>query len=166
MQPEKSMNPSVPKSFGILLCAATAAAPLAAQSAPAFINPPGLASPGGYTHLVDVPAGMRLIIISGQVALDSAGKVVGPDNMTAQATQVFENLKVALAAAGATFNDVIKLNTYVTSMTKSQDFREVRDRYVNPKAPPASTTVEVRRLFRDEFLVEVEALVAVPAKSP
>ena len=58
--------------------------------------------------------------------------------MTAQATQVFENLKVALAAVGATFNDVIKLNTYVTSMARSQDFREVRDRYVNPRRrPPA-----------------------------
>lgn len=159
------MNLSVLKSFGICLCAATAA-PLAAQSAPAFINPPGLATPGGYTHLVDVPAGMRLVIISGQVALDSAGHVVGADNMTAQATQVFENLKVALAAAGATFNDVVKLNTYLTSMAKSQDFRAVRDRYVNPKAPPASTTIEVRRLFRDEFIVEVEAIVAVPAKSP
>jgi enamine deaminase RidA (YjgF/YER057c/UK114 family) len=157
------MNLSALTSIGLCLCTVSAT-PLMAQAAPAFINPPGLATPGGYTHLVDVPSGTRLVVISGQVALDSAGHVVGVENMTAQATQVFENLKVALAAVGATFNDVIKLNTYLTSMAKSQAFREVRDRYVNPKAPPASTTIEVRRLFRDEFLIEVEALVAVPAR--
>ena len=138
--------------------------PLAAQSAPAFINPHGLSTPRGYSHLVDVPAGTRLVIISGQVALDSAGRIIGVGNMTAQATQVFENLKVALAAAGATFKDVIKLNAYLTSMAKSQAYLDVRDRYVSPTAPPASTTVEVQRLFRDEFLVEVEAIVAVPDK--
>ena len=159
------MTLSVLTSISICLCAASAA-PLAAQSAPAFINPPGLSTPKGYTHLVDVPAGTRLVIISGQVAFDSAGRVVGEGNMTAQATQVFENLKVALAAAGATFNDVVKLNTYLTSMAKSQAYRDVRDRYVSPKNPPASTTVEVQRLFRDEFLIEVEAIVAVPAKAP
>jgi enamine deaminase RidA (YjgF/YER057c/UK114 family) len=156
------MNLRVLQSIVIGLCA-VATAPLAAQSAPAFINPPGLSTPKGYTHLVDVPAGTRLVIISGQVPLDSAGKVVGT-TMKAQTTQVFENLKVALAAVGATFNDVIKLNTYVTSMAQAQAFRDVRDRYVNATAPPASTTVEVRRLFRDEFLVEVEAIVAVPAR--
>ena len=156
------MNPSVLQSIIMGLCVVTAT-PLAAQSAPAFINPPGLATPRGYTHLVDVPAGTRLVIISGQVALDSAGKVVG-STMKVQTTQVFENLKVALAAVGATFNDVIKLNSYVTSMAQAQAFRDVRDRYVNAAAPPASTTVEVRRLFRDEFLVEVEAIVALPAR--
>ena len=139
-----------------------AATPLAAQTAPSFINPPGLSTPRGYTHAVVVPSGSHLVVISGQVALDSAGKVVGAGNMTAQATQVFENLKVALAAVGATFKDVIKLNTYLTNMGQSQPFREVRDKYVNAAAPPASTTIEVRRLFRDEFIVEVEAIVAVP----
>jgi enamine deaminase RidA (YjgF/YER057c/UK114 family) len=155
------MTLSVLQSIGLGLCAF--AAPLAAQSAPAFINPPGLSTPKGYSHLVDVPAGTRLVLISGQVPFDSAGKVVGT-TMKAQATQVFENLQVALAAVGATFNDVIKLNSYVTSMAQAQAFRDVRDRYVNAAAPPASTTVEVRRLFRDEFLVEVEAIVAVPAR--
>ena len=139
-----------------------AIAPAAAQSAPRFINPPGLSAPHGYTHEVDVPAGMRLVVISGQVALDSAGRIVGAGNMTAQATQVFENLRVALAAVGATFNDVIKLNNYLRNMGQSQAFLEVRDKYVNAAAPPASTTIEVRRLFREEFLVEVEAIVAVP----
>lgn len=147
-----------------MTCLAFAGAPLSAQTAPSFINPPGLSAPGGYTHEVVIPAGTRLVVISGQVALDSAGRIVGAGNMTAQATQVFENLKVALAAAGATFNDVVKLNTYLTNMAQSSAFRAVRDKYVNASAPPASTTVEVRRLFRDEFMVEVEALVSVPGR--
>ena len=137
-------------------------APLAAQAAPTFVNPPGLSTPRGYTHAVVVPPGTRLVVISGQVALDSTGKIVGAGSMTAQATQVFENLKAALAGVGATFKDVVKLNTYVTNIGQSQAFRDVRDKYVNPAAPPASTLIEVRRLFRDEFIVEVEALVAIP----
>jgi enamine deaminase RidA (YjgF/YER057c/UK114 family) len=136
----------------------------AAQDSVRFVNPAALAAPKGYTHEVSVPPGARLVVISGQVALDSAGKVVGVNDMKAQATQVFENLRIALAAVGASFKDVIKLNTYLTSMAQGQAFRDVRDKYVNTAAPPASTTIEVRRLFRDEFLVEVEALVAVPAK--
>jgi enamine deaminase RidA (YjgF/YER057c/UK114 family) len=136
--------------------------PLAAQAAPTFVNPPGLSTPKGYTHAVVVPSGTRLVVISGQVALDSTGKIVGAGNMTAQATQVFENLKAALAGVGATFKDVVKLNTYVTNIGQSQAFRDVRDKYVNPAAPPASTLIEVRRLFRDEFIVEVEAIVALP----
>lgn len=137
-------------------------APLAAQAAPTFVNPPGLSTPKGYTHAVVVPPGTSLVVISGQVALDSTGKIVGAGNMTAQATQVFENLKAALAGVGATFKDVVKLNTYVTNMGQTQAFRAVRDKYVNASAPPASTLIEVRRLFRDEFVVEVEAMVAVP----
>jgi len=136
--------------------------PLAAQAAPTFINPPGMSTPSGYTHAVVVPPGTRLVVISGQVALDSTGRIVGAGNMTAQATQVFENLKAALAGVGATFKDVVKLNSYVTNMGQSQALRDVRDKYVNAAAPPASTLIEVRRLFRDEFLVEVEAMVAVP----
>jgi len=150
------------RGFAPVLGLVALVAPLAAQSAPTFINPPGLATPKGYTHAVVVPSGTRLVVISGQVALDSAGRIVGAGSMTAQATQVFENLKAALAGVGATFKDVVKLNTYVTNIGQSQAFRDVRDKYVNTDAPPASTLIEVRRLFRNEFIVEVEAIVAVP----
>ena len=150
------------RGFAPVLGLVALVAPLAAQSAPTFINPPGLATPKGYTHAVVVPSGTRLVVISGQGALDSAGRIVGAGSMTAQATQVFENLKAALAGVGATFKDVVKLNTYVTNIGQSQAFRDVRDKYVNTDAPPASTLIEVRRLFRNEFIVEVEAIVAVP----
>jgi 2-iminobutanoate/2-iminopropanoate deaminase len=126
-----------------------------------FINPPTLSTPRGYSHVAEVPAGTRLVYIAGQVALDSAGQLIGPGDLRAQATAVFENLRRALAAAGATFNDVVKLNYYVIDASQIAVLREVRDRYVNRATPPASTLVEVRRLFRDDVLLEVEAVAAV-----
>ena len=87
----------------------------------------------------------------------------------AQARKVFANLKVALAAAGATFHDVIKLNYYCTdSVDLSVHLPvvcEIRDTYVNTSAPPASTFVVVRRLVRPEWLIEVEAVAVVPHAS-
>ena len=76
----------------------------------------------------------------------------------AQARQVFENLRAGLAAAGSTFHDVVKLNFYVLDAGQLPVLREVRDQYVNTAAPPVSTLVEVRRLFRDDVLLEVEAV--------
>jgi enamine deaminase RidA (YjgF/YER057c/UK114 family) len=126
-----------------------------------FINPPSLPIPRGYSQIVEVPAGSRLVYISGQVAVDKAGNVVGKGDFRAQAVQVFENLKAALAAADATFADVVKLNYYVLDAGQVQTLRDLRDQYVNTPAPPASTLVEVRRLAREEFLLEVEAVAVV-----
>jgi enamine deaminase RidA (YjgF/YER057c/UK114 family) len=137
-----------------------ASAPAAAQSPRdtlRFINPPTLSTPHGYTHVVEVPAGSRMAYLAGQVPLDSAGRLVGAGDFRAQAVQAFENLQRALAAAGATFSDVVKLNYYVVDATQLAALREVRDRYINTAAPPASTLVEVRRLFRDDVLLELEA---------
>ena len=114
----------------------------------------------GYSQAATVTGG-TIVFISGQVALDRSGNVVGKDDFRAQLQQVFENLKAAVEAAGGTFDDVIKLNSYVVDMSHLADFREVRDKYVNVKNPPASTAVQVSRLFRPEFLVEVEAVAVV-----
>jgi enamine deaminase RidA (YjgF/YER057c/UK114 family) len=143
----------------LLLFAATS--PTAAQARSRFVNPPALPAPRGYTQLVEVPAGHRFLYLSGQVALDSAGRLVGGTDLRAQARQVFENLRAGLAAAGATFADVVKLNYYVLDVGQLPILREVRDQYVNTAAPPASTLVEVRRLFRDDVLLEVEAIAVV-----
>ena len=78
--------------------------------------------------------------------------------------QVFENLNAAIQAAGGTFDDVIKLDSYVVDVSHLSDFREVRDKYVNVKNPPTSTTVQVQRLFRPDFLVEIEAVAVVKNK--
>ena len=114
----------------------------------------------GYSQVATVTGG-TIVFISGQVALDKSGNVVGKDDFKAQLEQVFENLKAAVEAAGGTFDDIIKLNSYVVDMSHLADFREVRDKYVNVKNPPASTAVQVPRLFRPEFLVEVEAVAVV-----
>jgi enamine deaminase RidA (YjgF/YER057c/UK114 family) len=92
------------------------------------------------------------------VALDRDGNVVGKGSLKAQTEQVFENLTARLEEAGATFQDVVKLNYYLTDASDLAGLREVRNRYLNTQNPPASTLVVVKQLFRDEFLVEVEAI--------
>jgi enamine deaminase RidA (YjgF/YER057c/UK114 family) len=127
-----------------------------------FINPEGMHRPTGYTHVVEVTAG-RPVYISGQVALDGAGELVGPGDVAAQARQVFENLQAALGSVGAGFEQVVKLTFYLVDATQMPAVREVRDRYVDTARPPASTAVEVRRLVRDDLLVEVEAVAILPS---
>src|SRR5256885_16169403 len=105
-------------------------------------NPPDLTKPTGYTHIVEVTGPNRTIYVSGQIAYDKDGKVVGAGDMKAQAEQVFKNLQVALAAAGAKFSDVVKMNSYITDMSKVQAVRDVRARYFT-ETTPASTFVQV-----------------------
>ena len=126
-----------------------------------FLNPPALSKPNGYTHVVIVQPG-RLVYVSGQVALNAAGEVVGKDDLRAQVTQVMENLKTALAAAGASWQDVVKLNYYVVNLNpeKLSILREVRNKYISAEHPPASTLVGVTALARQEFLIEVEVVAA------
>jgi 2-iminobutanoate/2-iminopropanoate deaminase len=118
----------------------------------------------GYSQVARVTGG-TIVFISGQVALDKSGNVVGKDDVRAQVQQIFENLKVAIEAAGGTLDDVIKLNSYFVDMSSSLTaFRDVRDKYIDLTHPPASTALQVSRLFRPEFLVEVEAVAVVPRK--
>lgn len=126
-----------------------------------FTNPPTLATPPGYSQVVAVTGG-RTIYVAGQVALDQHGNLVGAGDLRAQTQQVFKNLQVALAAAGATFEHVVKLNYYLLDASQVAVVREVRESFVNMASPPASTLVEVRRLAREDFLVEIEAIASVP----
>lgn len=126
-----------------------------------FINPPNIHTPRGYSHVVEVKSG-RIVFIAGQVSVDKSGNVVGQGDFRAQTEQVFENLKAALEAVGASFENVIKLNTYAVDVSRLQDFRDVRDRYVNTARAPVSTFVQVSRLVREEWLIEVEAVAVVP----
>ena len=116
----------------------------------------------GYSQLA-VATGGTIVFIAGQVALDKSGSLVGKDDFKVQMQQVFENLKAAVEAAGGSFNDVVKLNSYFLDLSRLPDFREVRDKYINVKNPPASTAIQVARLFRPEFLIEVEAVAVVPS---
>ena len=141
--------------------AASAQLPVTAN----FINPEAMHHPAGYTHVVEVTAG-RPVYIAGQVALDPTGQLVGPGDIRAQARQVFDNLQAALEAVGAGFAQVVKLTYYLVDARQLPAIREVRDHYLNPDQPPASTAVEVRRLVREELLLEVEAVAVVATVQP
>jgi reactive intermediate/imine deaminase len=127
-----------------------------------FQNPSTIHSPIGYTHVVEATNPGRTIYISGQVGIASDGKIGG--DFRAQAMQSFENLKAALAAAGAGFEHVVKVTNYFVDISQLAAFREVRDRYFDTKSPPASTAVQVVKLARAELLFEIEAIAVVPEK--
>jgi enamine deaminase RidA (YjgF/YER057c/UK114 family) len=117
----------------------------------------------GYSQVAMVTGG-RTVFISGQVGLDRSGNIVGRDDFRAQVRQVFENLQAAIESVGGSFRDVIKLNGYFVDLANLPDFRKVRDEYINVESPPASTAVQVPRLFRPEFLVEIEAIAVVDGR--
>ena len=110
-----------------------------------------------YSHVVEVRGPGRMIFISGQLARDKAGNLVGKGDMGAQLRQVCENIKAALEAAGARLEDVVKTTTYVTDIEEYFKHVGVRIEYFG-QSLPTSTTVEVRKLAHPDFLVEVEAL--------
>ncbi len=123
------------------------------------MNPPGLSTPTGYSHIVSARGG-RTIYLSGQVAFDAAGQLVGKGDLTAQTKQVFANLDIALKAAGATFSDVVKTNYYMLDASQVQVIREIRSQYFT-KELPASTLVQVPRLANPDFLLEIEVIAVV-----
>jgi enamine deaminase RidA (YjgF/YER057c/UK114 family) len=123
-----------------------------------ILNPPELFKGVGFSQVLAARGG-RLVFVSGQIAVDREGNLVGRGDLGAQTRQVFENLRVALDAAGASFGDVVKLNYYVVGFRPEQlaVIREVRGRYLPAEAPPASTLVGVTALAMDGLLIEVEA---------
>ncbi|MER5888018.1 RidA family protein [Streptomyces sp. NPDC001941] len=122
--------------------------------------PEGVAPGTGYTHVVWGTG--RFVAVSGQCALDEHGKVVGEGDAEAQARQVFENLRHCLAAAGATFDDVVKLTYFLTDIADLSAVRTARNAVIAPDRLPASSAVQVSALFRPELLMEVEAFAIVP----
>jgi reactive intermediate/imine deaminase len=148
----------------VLLPALFLLMPVMAMAQVKRTNPPALSTPTGYTHIVEVTGPNRTIYISGQIAFDKDGRIVGaPGDMKAQAEQVFKNLEAALTAAGAKFSDVVKMNSYITDMSKIQAVRDVRALYFKDVSP-ASTFVQVAGLVRPELLLEVEVIAVVPPR--
>jgi enamine deaminase RidA (YjgF/YER057c/UK114 family) len=125
---------------------------------------PGISPGPGYAHAVTVSG--RLAFVSGQVAVDAEGRLVGPGDLAAQTAQALRNLERVLAAVGAGWEDVVRFGWYVVDATQVQTIRDVRDEFVRPalgdRPNPASTLVQVAALFRPEFLVEVDAVAALP----
>ena len=114
-----------------------------------------------YSHVV-VAAGQRMVFVSGQLARNGEGQIVGPGDMRAQIRQVGENLRLALEAAGATLKDLVKTTTFVTDIDAFFEHVDVRHDYLGVGLP-ASTTVEVRRLSHPDLMVEIEAMAVLDA---
>ncbi|AXE89833.1 RidA family protein [Streptomyces sp. Go-475] len=121
--------------------------------------PAGVAAAAQYSHVV-MGTG-RFVAVSGQLALDERGEPVGEGDPAAQARQVFENLRRCLAAAGATFDDVVKLTYFVTDMAHMPAIRAARAEHIPDDRLPAASAVRVAGLVRPEFLLEVEAFAVV-----
>lgn len=126
------------------------------------INPEGMTRPSAYSHLVKTG---NLLFIAGQVALDAEGELVGRGDMVAQVTQVLENLSTILDSEDADFSNVVKINIFTTDIDAFRRSGEVRRRYFGDHAP-ASTLVQIVRLARPAFLVEIEAIAYLPDPRP
>jgi enamine deaminase RidA (YjgF/YER057c/UK114 family) len=125
-------------------------------------NPPALNPPNGFSHVV-AATGSKTIYVSGQVSVNEKGEVVGQGDFRAQVERVFENLKTGLAAAGATFADVVKVTYFVVGLKPDlvPHVREVRKKYLDPQNPPASTLVGVEALVVPDWLIEIEVVAVV-----
>jgi enamine deaminase RidA (YjgF/YER057c/UK114 family) len=126
-----------------------------------FLNPPTLNPTNGFTHAV-TSVGGKTIHVSGQVSVNEKAEVIGKGDMRAQTERVFENLKACLAAAGATFDDVVKITYFVVGLKPEHVpiIREIRAKHLNMTNPPASSLVGVAALVVPDWMIEIE-LVAV-----
>ncbi|MFE7215163.1 RidA family protein [Streptomyces sp. NPDC001698] len=122
--------------------------------------PDGVAPAAHYSHVV-MGTG-RFVAISGQVALDENGELVGEGDPDAQARQIFENLRRCLAAVGATFDNVVKFTYFLTDTAHLPAIRAARTAHLADDRLPASSAVQVAALVRPDFLMEVEAFAVLP----
>jgi enamine deaminase RidA (YjgF/YER057c/UK114 family) len=124
-----------------------------------FPAPDGVFPAAQYSHVVTGTG--RFVAIAGQLALDEKGELVGEGDPDAQARQVFENLRRCLTAAGATFDDVVKLAFFVTDMAHLPAIRTARAAHIPDDRLPAASAIQVASLVRPEFLMEIEAFAVV-----
>lgn len=124
--------------------------------------PEGVLEAPGYCNVVGAEG--RLVVVAGQVSRDAEGALVGKGDFTAQARQVFENIRLCLAAEGATLRDVVKLSYYLVDMADIIALRSVRLEHIDDADRPASTAVQVGALFDPDLLLEVEAWAVVPVR--
>jgi enamine deaminase RidA (YjgF/YER057c/UK114 family) len=126
-----------------------------------FASPSTLWRPGGYSHVVSLPATGRLVWTSGQVPIAADGTMAPAGDWEAQTRLAFQNVGHALAAGGATWPDVVKLTIFVVDIASLPTIRAVRDEFVDVRRPPTSSLVQVAGLFLPDVLIEVEAVACV-----
>ncbi|MET4080450.1 2-iminobutanoate/2-iminopropanoate deaminase [Pedobacter sp. UYP30] len=123
-----------------------------------FQNATTVLKPTGYSQSVEIDFGnCKMIIISGQLALDIEGKIVGKDNLEKQTEQVFLNIKNIIEDLGGTMDNIVKTGIFMTDISQLPTLREIRNKFINPKNPPTSTLLQVSKLFTGDFLIEIEA---------
>jgi reactive intermediate/imine deaminase len=122
---------------------------------------PGISKPGGVWSTAVVVESGKLLFISGLLARDQDGTLVGVGDIRAQTRQVCENLKRSVEAAGGTLDDLVRVDVYITNMEHFDDIHAVRRQYF-PKEPPASTMVEIKRFTHKDALIEINAIAALP----
>jgi enamine deaminase RidA (YjgF/YER057c/UK114 family) len=146
-----------------MLAAAALALPvLADERKIEYLKPPGLLNVPSFSQVTTASEG-KLVFVSGQVSWDEKGKPLHAGDLEAQTRKTYENLKLALAAAGATFRDVVKFTVYVKNLDteKWKLISKVRSEYLSPDHPPVSTMIGVTGLVYDELLIEIEAYALV-----
>lgn len=127
-------------------------------------NPKGMPPPvGPYSNAVASRSG-RMVFVAGQVAYDADGRVVGNGDVAAQTRQVMENIRLGLEAAGANFDDVVKIVNYITDIDEFSKMAAVRREYLT-EPYPVSTLVEVSALMEPDLIIEIEAI-AIVTESP
>lgn len=126
------------------------------------LNPEGLANLRAsiYSQLVVVDGGARTIYLSGQVSRDALGETVGVGDIAAQTEQVIRNMRLALAAVDADLKDLVKMTVYTTDLRYMPAIDEVRRRHF-VEALPISTLLEVRKLSKPEYLVEIDGIAVI-----
>lgn len=128
------------------------------------LSPPGLGPGPGYSHVISVDSPGRLVVISGQIALDADGRLVGPGDLESQTRQVFANLQAALTSANARWEHVVRLGYFMRDARQVAVVRAVRQEMVPAGVSPAASLIEVSGLVRDDLLIEIEALAVVPIR--
>jgi enamine deaminase RidA (YjgF/YER057c/UK114 family) len=146
------------KALLLLFCPATL---LLAQNIQ-HINPQGLGNSPAYTQVVTAKPG-TIVWISGQTAQNAKGEVVGKGDLKAQLNQAWENVRLALTGSGATFQDVVKITTYVVNYKPSMrdDLRAARLKFMGDAKPPAATLIGVQSLASEDWLVEIEVTAVI-----
>jgi enamine deaminase RidA (YjgF/YER057c/UK114 family) len=124
-----------------------------------IINPSTMPAPSGYSYAVKQSG--TPVYISGQVAIDGGGKLVGEGDAAAQTEQVFANLKTVVEAAGGTMADIVKLTIYVTDAAYRPAVAAARQKHFAAGQYPASTYLVISGLALPQLLVEIEAIAVV-----
>ena len=129
----------------------------------ALINPSTLAQPIGFTHGISISGG-KLLFLAGQTDMDASGQIVSPGDIVKQCEQVYSNLKTVIESAGGKVTDVVKLTIYVTDKAAYKaNLKPIGAAYRNVfgKHYPAMTLVEVKSLFDDEALIEIDGFAVI-----